>query len=304
MSRHEYSLWQELFTGARSGFRQQHCDVLDRPLDTSEVLETAPVDWSATMWDKAGIDIHSAWRPPRPMGGRSMQKADPVRYTKFTVGQPQTGYREAMVPLPARNDGYWIEHNPKPLWRMEFEDLMRSFRGEGAFYDRHLILIADQPDAEGVMVWELIGVSKSTGWKAAALAQYNQNGQLVGGTPITWGGTSAQQQGMAPHALSSRMWNTFDPPHRLSLSLKGSDHDPYSYPWANDWLALDPDSIDWSVLTAAERSLASAMVTHGMVVDDHGSTRITVTDGAQAASYDNLASQLTFNCLKRVTTGG
>jgi len=309
MSRHAFNGWQTLFPGTRSQYRQQHCDApIDRPLDTATVLESEEIDWANTKWGHHGaIDIRSPWKSPRDIGGRSMQKAHSFKRAKFTIGHPDVGYYDAYIPVPAREDGYWIEHNPKPLMRMELEDFIGSLRGSYAFYDRHILLIADVPDRDGTLIWELIGVSRTSGWKAMALARYDKDMNLIGvhpqDKPVTWGAGFQQRQSGDGVPLSSRLWNSFDPPHRLAMSLKGNDFEKMSFPWANDWLALDGAQIDWGVLSLSEKLLAESLVAHGAVIDDHGSTRISVVDGAQATSYSNLSNQLAFGKFRRVTKG-
>ena len=266
MSQYEYSPWQWFFHGLRSSWKQPFCDVTDRPLDTTKVSSTEEIDpaaWGPNRDDL--IALPKEFRQGQNEGGRAMQRAHPLRTVRWQINDARLG--SYSVDIPAALSGhYWVEKNPRPLWQMQVANGFNP-----AQYDRHVVVIEDDGTSH-----ELIGVSNFGAWRAAGYGCWNADGELIHGRPVVWGGTS----------MAQRFLNRFDPPHRLSFSLRGRDTDEPSFPWKGEWLALNPDRVPVD-LTQEQRWLADMLVTYGMVVSDHGGhTNISEVDGAQWKGID------------------
>ena len=279
MSQYEFSFWQYVFPGLRGGWRQPFCDVTDRVLDTTEVSAIHDRPPSHLDGDRVGMP-RQRW-PHQLDGERAMQMAHPFKKVTWTVGSADYGQRQITTPAP-RTGQFWVESNPRPLWQM---DLANS-RPSGAFFDNHVILIEENGHSH-----EFIGVSKTFGLRASGYAHWSMNGTLLDGDGVVW----------SRARMSSQILNRWDAPHRLSVALRGSDHEEPSFPWAGQWLALDPAAAPTG-LDGEQQRIVDMLVTHGMVVNDHGGgTGVSWADGAQWGGTTLSSLNLTLGDFKAAT---
>lgn len=265
MTRHEYNALQWLIPATRGNWQQQVCDVKNRQLTKNLVRNRTKADWSNSPNADDVIKMPRKWKQGENDRGRAMQKGHPTKRIKFKINNTYKNKQyDVKVPAPARGDGYWIEGNPRPLALMALND---------SLYDCHIIMVLDEPDDEGWEVYELIGVSHWFGqWRALGCARWDTLGNLCAeDTPVTWGGEQ----------MSRLIYNIDDKPHCLSLTLKGRDEDPETFPWRGQWLSLNPEAVP-AALNSDEKKLADILVNYGCIVQDHGGqTRLSVADGAQ-----------------------
>lgn len=296
MSRHEYNLLQWAIPAFRGNWEPQVCDVLPgRPLDRKMPRTTEPIDWDALPHprsrevadDRIGHD--RPWTRPQTTNnlGRAMQRAHPTKRKKFTIGTSTYGYYKAHVAVPFLENGYWVEGNPQPNWLLNG--------------DQHVILVGDEPDEDGVLVWEMIGV-KVLPWgnHAAGLGRWDEYGNLVfpeEDRGVVW--TKTQ--------MSSQMAHVGDPPHRLALVVQGNDLEDPFFPWADEWLVLDEEKaphFDRAPMTPTERMIYDSYRDYGVVVTDHGGhTNVSGATGLQwDLARDSIIRQVKLRHFKRVTS--
>jgi len=165
-------------------WRVPRCEVTSRPLDTTEVTASVPVEWPAELADVAlecdiGTDLIAGVTLP----GMPMQPAGP-KPIPVVVNDTYTGtvYRtEAPIPKDV-----WVEGMPLI----------------GGTYDRHWIGVGPE------FVDEIIQLNPHTNW-CLRWGRWDWDGNLVAGTPVT-------ASGAALHRLTYRVG---DEPHRLAIGL-------------------------------------------------------------------------------------
>ena len=127
-----------------------------------------------------------------------------------------------------------------------------------------------------------IGVSTISGTiQCASVGVWdNSTGALLDGRPVI-----ACRRQLAPMLLGrADVMNVI--PHRLAITVRGSDRDPRHFPWLNDWIALDPKKVPTDLPREA-RVLADMLCTHGAIVGDHGGvTNLSVIAGANWNGID------------------
>lgn len=165
-------------------WRVPRCEVKSRPLDTTEVVESVPVEWPAELADVAlDCDVGTNLVAGVTLAGMPMQPAGPAART-VTVNDTYTGtlYRTE-VPIPGDP---WVEGMPL----------------RGGNYDRHWIGVGPE------FIDEVLQLNHRTGW-CLRWGRWDWAGNLVGGTPVT-------ASGEALHRLS---YTVGDPEHRLAIGF-------------------------------------------------------------------------------------
>ena len=272
MTSREYNVWQQWFKGLRKSWRPCYSDVLpDRPRDYARVGETEAIEWTS---DPRTLDLMNdevrlprdpvPWRTWDTMQGRPVQMGHPTKTMKVRASHKDHGVQEFVVPAP--NDGpLWVEDFPRPLWSQIIQGT-----------DRHAIVIGRNTTCE------MIGVSTISGTIQCASAGVwdNSTGALLDGRPVI-----ACRRQLAPMLLGrADVMNVI--PHRLAITVRGSDRDPRHFPWLNDWIALDPKKVPTDLPREA-RVLADMLCTHGAIVGDHGGvTNLSVIAGANWNGID------------------
>jgi len=268
VSAFEYNTWQWWFRGLRNARIATSDAPADRPLDTAEVTAITDAPWlsserSAQVANKL-VEMPQPWRAQASFGGRSMQRAHPFKKVNVPINNTYSGKQYPAVIPNSMTGQFWVEGNPAPLWAM----------AASVPYDKHVILCHDDGRST-----ELIGVSRWGKYRALGCARWTPEGVLEypeDDRPVTWGGKQMSRQ-----ILDAR-----DQPHRLAITIQGSDEEPEFFPWKGVWLALDPAKAPTGLPAPAQR-VVDMLVTHGCTVEDHGGKNtLSITEGAQWAGID------------------
>lgn len=198
-------------------------------------------------------------------GGLPLQLGHPTNRVLVTETHPDYPRREIQIPAP-EGGWLWVEGNPWPAWRMAT-----------ASYDCHARIIWPADGAS----WEMIGAVPHRQWgqlttiTCRALARYDADGNLDRrDRPVT----------RAPVQHSSLLLGRTEPPHRLSLAIRGDDNNPDTLGEIGRWVALDRDRVPWDELTADAHRVATMLCSFGALTVDHsGRTGLPATAGAQWA---------------------
>jgi hypothetical protein len=296
---HEYTAWQQTTVQWAPFWRwlfqvpewiPAACDVKHRPVDTTTVGVSRPVEWPAGWADTV---IHSnptadlTW-DKMSLRGYPMQRARPDRSERFQLNNTYTGeLRDVYLPGPSGSLGWWTESMPA-----------RDAIGSDNVWDRHWIGVQD----DGT-VFEAIQLRRSPVRGVLGYSVWNADGRLIEGRPVT-------AAGIALHRL---VYDRFDTPHRLGLAIanySGGDGDKdWPFPRCGDWVRLSAAALDRvhaSKPTAEVLSFAEMLHTHGAVIFDRGGDgnkpggSFAFTAGAQWAQRPLQALSLTFNDLEVV----
>lgn len=258
MSRYEYGFGQWFVPGWRDGWKAPVSDVtFDRRLDTTKVSSTAAAPWGDPQSAVVADDRLSLPRQLRrhSQGHRWMQAAHPSKRMSMKVDSPN-GHYVASVPVPL-SGSFAVEGNPRPLWTMSSH-----------IYDRHIVLVGEDGTST-----EMIGCFNLFGWRCRQLARWSAEGELLFSEdrPVVAGRSS----------MSEKMLDRFDSPHRLALTVRGSDLDDPHFPWLGTWLALDPAKAP-TPRTVEQEWLINMLVEYGATVEDHGGrTGLSWAEGGQ-----------------------
>jgi hypothetical protein len=265
---YEFTLAQQYFPALRSSWKPPYGPILDRYLDTSEVRSTVEIEWPDEL-ARESLKMPSCpdpWGQRLHLSGRPVQVVNPDNMRTITERNTYQGTtRTMMMPQPVEPGGLWIEGMPN--------------RGGGP-WDRHWIGMA--PDGRA---WEAIGVEKDIfgRWGCLSMARYDAHGNIHSEDhPVT-------KAGLPLHSL---LLQRGDVAHRLSITLTNYARGRYigesdgsadwEFPRVRDWIALDPDRVDWPSLTDEQRALCDMLVIHGAIIGDRGGhNSISVIPGAQ-----------------------
>lgn len=297
---HEYTSWQQTTVWWAPFWRwlfqvpdwsPATCDVKQRPLDTTTVGSSRPVEWpegwAAT---QVGTNPTADLSYDRmSLSGYPMQRARPDRSERFTLNNTYTGeVRDIYLPGPVSPLGWWTESMPA-----------RDALGSDGVWDRHWIGVQDDGTT-----FEAIQLRRSPLRGVLSYGVWSPDGRLIEGRPVTAGG-------VAIHRL---VYDRFDQPHRLGLAVSnyaGADGSKdWPFPRCGDWVRLSAAALDrvhTSKPTAEVLTFAEMLHTHGAVIFDRGGDgnkpggAFAFTAGAQWAQRPLQSLSLTFGDLELVT---
>ena len=272
MGTYEYTGSQVWWDSARVSWKPPVSDVPStRRVDRTEVTSTTA---DHPMLVELGDDpvrmpeSPSPWRGQHSLPGRPVMRASD---RMVTFHENHWGKHTAKpVPLPAAPGGYWVEDMPWPWVRMAWSD----------FYDKHIIMVH-----EDGRTWEMIGATRVFGfvpwgvhYRCLHLARYSSEGVI---TPGDKGVIASQNE------LSTLLLNRFDDPHRLTITLRGSDKNPEQFKRIGTWVALDPAKAPTGLRDQSAQKIVNMLVTHGALITDHGGvTNLSHVSGAQWNDID------------------
>lgn len=191
-------------------------DIVERPLDTRQVVESVSVDWPAShrtlrVDTNANATVWAGSLPHVP----AQRVAPNAPMVTFTEINPWLGNATRRVQLPVPVQGaWWVEGNPTI----------------GGAWDRHWF--GHCPET-GVS-FEVIGVNVAA--KTCLSSSRWRNGELIDGHASIASGSQ----------WLSKAWNRGDPPHRLSLVMDdyggGDGTRIWQFPRCGDVVRLSHDA--------------------------------------------------------------